>query len=132
VKTHRIGNQVFGVHETSDKGGIWLAHFIWGKKDFRIYLSRKATAPGTVGPALLRSPADGDLVASKLQHLYNFDWYDFVKVADHGLASEKVLFRMDKVARYVELPKDFYDIAVEIACREFSMERQDRKRQLAG
>jgi len=55
-----------------------------------------------------------------------------VKVADHGLASEKVLFRKDKAQRYVELPMDFYDIAVEIACRTFSLERTDRKARLAG
>jgi hypothetical protein len=132
VKTHTIGNQVFAVFDTSDKGGIWMAQFIWGKKDFRIYLSRRSTASNTIGHALLKAGGGEELVVSRLQYLYNFDWYDFVKVADHGLASEKVLFRKDRDSRYVELPKDFYDIATEITCQEFGLERSDRKTQRAS
>ena len=132
MKTHTIGNQVFAVFETSDKGGIWMAQFIWGKKDFRLYMSRRTTASNTIGHALVKTGSGEELVVSRLQYLYNFEWYDFVKVADHGLASEKVLFHKNRDSRYVELPKDFYDIALEIACREFGLERTDRQARQAS
>lgn len=132
MKTHTIGNQVFAVFDTSDKGGIWMVQFIWGKKDFRIYLSRRNTASKTIGHAQMRTAGGEELVVSRLQYLYNFEWYDFEKVADHGLASEKVLFRRERDSRYVELPKDFYDIAVGITSREFGLERTDKKSRLAS
>jgi hypothetical protein len=130
MKTHAFHNQTFAIFETSDKGGVWMAHFIWGKKDFRIYLGR--TGSQSVGPARLSSKAKEELVVTRLQYLYNFDWYEFVRVADHGLASEKVLFRKEAATRYVELPKEFYDIAVAIGCKEFGLTRLDTKRALAG
>ena len=130
MKTHTIGNQTFAIFETSDKGGVWMIQFIWGKKDFRIYLGRGGSA--SVGPARLATAAKEEAVVTRLQYLNNFEWSEFVRVADHGLASEKVQFRKDNAIRYVELPKDFYDIAVELACREFGMTRKDRKRALAG
>jgi hypothetical protein len=129
VKTHSFGNQTFAIFDTSDKGGARMAQFIWGKKDFRVYLSRAGA--GFVGPARLKG-SSGEMVVTHLQYLCNFEWHEFVRVADHGLASEIVLFRREGASRYVELPKDFYDIAVEIACLEFGLERQDRKHQLAG
>src|SRR5690242_6075779 len=107
-----------------------MAQFIWGKKDFRVYLSRKSTAAAAIGDALLTTSAGEELVVGRLQYLYNFEWFDFVKVGDDGLASEKVLFRKEQNSRYVELPKDFYDIAVELSCRLFSLERKDRKARL--
>ncbi len=132
MKTHTIGNQVFAVFDRSDKGGIWMVQFIWGKKDFRIYLSRRNTTSHTIGHAVLKSGGGEDLVVGRLQYLYNFDWYDFDKVADHGLASEKLLFRKERDSRYVELPKDFYDIAVAITCLEFGLDRTDKKSRLAS
>ena len=132
MKTYTIGNQVFAIFDSSDKGGIWSLQFIWGKKDFRVNLSRRATAPATVGHAVMASSAGEEVVMSRFQYLYNFEWFDFVEVADHGLASEKIRFRREKITRYVELPKDFYDIAVELACTVFSLKRTDRKTKLAG
>jgi hypothetical protein len=132
VKTYTIGNQVFAIFDSSEKGGVWMAQFIWGKKDFRIYLSRRSTAASPVGSAVLATNAGEELVVGRLQYLYNFEWFDFVRVADHGLANEKVVFRKDKTSRYVELPKDFYDIATELACRVFGLQRTDRKARLAG
>jgi len=132
VKTYTIGNQVFAIFESSEKGGVWMVQFIWGKKDFRIYLGRRTTAAGSVGSGTLATSAKEELVVSRLQYLYNFEWYDFAKVADHGLASEKVLFKKDRNSRYVELPKDFYDIATELACLVFGLERTDRRSRLAG
>jgi hypothetical protein len=130
VKTHTFGNQTFAIFETADKGGVWMVQFIWGKKDFRIYLGREGSV--SVGPAKLKSKAKEEIVVTRLQYLYNFEWHEFVRVADHGLASEKVLFKREATHRYVELPKDFYDIAVEICCLEFGLTRQDRKHALAG
>jgi hypothetical protein len=130
VKTHTIGNQTFAIFETSDKGGVWMIQFIWGKKDFRIYLGRAGSV--SVGPARLKTATKEEVVVTRLQYLYDFEWHEYVRVADHGLASEKIQFRKNSTVRYVELPKDFYDIAVEMACLEFGMTRQDRKRALAG
>lgn len=130
MKTHVFGNQTFAIFDTSEKDGVWMVQFIWGKKDFRIYLGRASAA--ALGPARLASKARDELAVARLQYLYNFEWYDFVDVADHGLASEKVLFKRDAQRRYVELPKEFYDIAVAIACKEFSLTRKDTKRLMAG
>jgi hypothetical protein len=132
VKTHTLGTEVFAVFDRADKGGIWMLQFIWGKKDFRIYLSRRGSAPAALGAAVLHSAAAGEVEVGRLQYLYNFEWWDFVKVADHGLAREKVQFRRERQRRYVDLPKDFYDIAVDLACREFGLERKDREVKLAG
>lgn len=129
MKTQTFGNQSFAIFDTSDKGGVWMVQFIWGKKDFRIYLGRAGSV--SVGPARLKSRNE-EIVVTRLQYLYNFDWHEYVGVGDHGLASEKVQFRSDGARRYVELPKDFYDIAVEIACREFGLQRLDRTRKLAS
>lgn len=130
MKTHTFGNQTFAIFDTSDKGGVWMVQFIWGKKDFRIYLGRAGSV--STGPARLGSKSSGEVVVTRLQYLYNFEWHEYVRVGDHGLASEKVQFKKDGASRYVELPKDFYDIAVEIACLEFGLQRKDRKHQLAG
>jgi hypothetical protein len=130
VKTHTLGTQTFAIFDKSDKGGVWSIQFIWGKKDFRIYLGRAGSV--SVGPARLKTGSGEEAVVTRLQYLYNFEWHEFAGVADHGLASEKVRFGRDKVSRYVELPKNFYDIAVEICCREFGLTRQDRQRALAG
>lgn len=132
MKTYTIGNQVFAIFDSSEKGGVWMVQFIWGKKDFRIYLSRRSTAASSVGHAALKSAAGEELVVGRLQYLYEFEWYDYVKVVEHGLANEKILFRKERASRYVELPRNFYDIAVEITCRVFGLERQDRKLPLAG
>jgi hypothetical protein len=130
VKTYAIGNQTFAIFESSEKGGVWMIQFIWGKKDFRIYLGRAGST--AVGPAQLATAAGESAVVTRLQYLNEFEWYEYVRVGDHGLASEKVQFRRNTTLRYVELPKDFYDIAVELACREFGIKRKDRKHALAG
>ena len=130
VKTHTIGTQTFAIFDRWEKGGVWMIQFIWGKKDFRIYLGRAGSV--SVGPARLATASGAEAVVTRLQYLYDFEWHEFVRVADHGLASEKVQFRFNHAAHYVELPKDFYDIGVEICCREFGLTRLDRKHALAG
>lgn len=132
MKTHTFGTQVFAVFDSSDKGGTRMVHFLWGKKDFRITVGRRTASGAAVGHAELETESGTELAVAKLQYLLEFEWLDFVAVADHGLASEKVRFQKDKKQRIVELPKDFYDIAVEIACRELDLKRTDRKRKLAG
>ncbi len=123
MKTHTFGNQTFAVFQKTEQGPTRTVQFIWGKKDFRIHVGPAGAV--ALGHARLQGPA-GDLVVTGLQYLYNFEWYDFVQVADHGLALEKLMFRRaDRGARYVELPKDLVDIAVEIACREFGLKRTD-------
>jgi hypothetical protein len=125
MKTHTIGNNTFAVFEREEKGGIWMLQFIWGKKDFRIYLGRSADGENAKlqGPVLHSEP-HGDLVVTRLQYLNAYEWYDYHKVAGHGLANEEVCWRKGKTLRYVELPKDFFDTAVELACREFGLRRE--------
>ena len=128
MNTHTIGVNTFAIFEKVEKGGVWMLQFIWGKKDFRVYLGRSADGDNAKlhGP-VLHSEQHGDVVVTRLQYLYAFEWYDYHKVAGHGLANEEVAWRKGKSVRYVELPKDFLDIAVELACREFGMERRDRE-----
>ena len=99
-----------------------MVHFIWGKKDFRLYFGRKPASGSFREPVLYSNV--GEVVVTSLQYQYAFEWYEFDKVAGHGLASEEVLFRKNTLRRYVELPKDFYETALEIACIEFDFNRQ--------
>lgn len=131
MDVHTIGNNTFAVFTKEEKGGVWMLQFFWGKKDFRIYLSRqkggkKSNAHGT----LLRSEKHRDIAVTNLQYLNAFEWYDYQGVAGHGLAYEETRWIKAGKRRYVELPKDFFDLSVELACRVFQLEIQDKK--LAG
>jgi hypothetical protein len=125
MQVHTIGNQSYAIFSKVEKGGVWMLQFIWGKKDFRIYLGRSADGENAKlhGP-VLHSEAHGDAVVTRLQYLNAFEWYDYHKVAGHGLANEEVCWQLGKAVRYVELPKDYFEIAVELACREFGMARR--------
>ena len=128
MKTHTHGNNTFAIFNAEEKGGVWLLQFIWGKKDFRLYLGRSADGENAKlqGPAL-HSETHGDLVVSRLQYLNAFEWYDYHKVSGHGLANEEVCWRKGKTLRTVELPRDFLDIALALACREFGLRRAEPK-----
>ena len=125
MTTHTLGVDTFAIFEKEEKGGVWMLHFIWGKKDFKIYLGKKTGGanPDYHGPELL-SVNKEEVIVSNLQYLNSFEWYDFQKVAGHGLAYEEVCWMLGGKKRYVELPKGFHDIAVELACREFGLSRQ--------
>ena len=124
MKTHKLGIESFHVFEAAREGERWMVQFIWGKKDFRVYLDKADSAASSSGhPPVLKIPDDGEMVVSKLQYLNNFEWYDYEKVSGHGLAFEEVRWCKGKTRRYLELPKDFFNIAVEIACREFDLQR---------
>ena len=125
MATHTIGVNTFAIFEKEEKGGVWILHFIWGKKDFKIYLGRKNDGSMTDyhGPVLLSGDKE-EVIVSKLQYLNTFEWYDFQGVAGHGLANEEVCWTLGDKKRYVELPKGFHDVAVELACREFGLSRQ--------
>jgi len=124
MPTHTLGNQTFAIFAKEEKGGVWALQFIWGKKDFRLFLGRAASAEGASshGP-VLRSEDGGDVVPTGLQYLNAFEWFDYHGVAGHGLSLEEVCWKKGKVRRYVELPKNFFDIAVELACKELGLER---------
>ncbi len=129
MTTHTIGNNNFSIFAKEEKGGVWMLQFLWGKKDFRIFLGRKSDGSEShfKAPAL-HSEEHGALVVTRLQYLNAFEWYDFLRVAGHGLAAEEVGWRHGNKTRYVELPKDFVDIAVELACREFGLKRADQQK----
>ena len=125
VKTHNIGNNTFAIFEKSDKTSLLMLHFIWGKKDFRLFLERKSATAGQGGrQALLHSRSSGEYVLSRLQYLFEYEWYDYDKVSGHGLAMEEVRWTHGKMVRYLELPQHFYEVAVELASREFGLKRK--------
>ncbi|HKI97238.1 MAG TPA: hypothetical protein VKB51_02070 [bacterium] len=126
MSTHTIGVNTFAIFSKEERGGVWTLQFIWGKKDFRIYLGRSVDGENAkVQGPVLESEEHGRLVVTRLQYLNAFEWYDYQKVSGHGLANEEVCWRAGKSVRYVELPKDFFEIAVELACREFGLKRVD-------
>ena len=124
MNTHSLGNDTFAIFSKEAKGGVWVLQFIWGKKDFRLYLGRSADGENAqlTGPAL-QAEDGSQVVVTRLRYLYAFEWYDYHKVAGHGLAREEVCWRKGKTVRYVELPRDFFETAVELACREFGLRR---------
>ena len=125
MNTHTIGTDTFGIFEKSDKGSLLILHFLWGKKDFRIFLERKAAAAKNKGElAILRGKTGGEYALTQLQYLYDFEWYDYDEVSGHGLAHDEVRWTHGGAVRYVELPLRFYDVAAELACREFRMSRK--------
>ena len=125
MDVHTIDNNTFAVFAKEEKGGVWMLQYFWGKKDFRIYLSRqkggkKSNKPGP----LLHSEKHGDVGVTNLQYLNAFEWHDYQGVAGHGLANEETCWVKAGKRRYVELPKDFYNLSVELACRVFELENQ--------
>jgi hypothetical protein len=125
VKAHRFDNENYFVFETRQERDQWMVQFIWGKKDFRIHLR-----PGAAGASddhrfpAVQSPSGEPIQVVALQYLNNYEWYDFDAVTGHGLSHEEVRWSRGKAKRYVELPKDFLETAVAIACREFGLERK--------
>jgi hypothetical protein len=125
LRSHPFGNENFLVFEARQEPGQWMVQFIWGKKDFRIYLQPgPAPAPGGHGLPVVLSPSGEPVTVTALQYLNNYEWYDFDAATGHGLSHDEVRWTRGKAKRYVELPKDFLDIAVAIACREFRLERK--------
>lgn len=127
MKTHRFENETFFVFETRQDRDQWLVQFIWGKKDFRIHLRPGAAtgaSSGAHGLPVVLSPAGEPIQVVALQYLNNYEWYNFDGISGHGLSHEEVRWKHGKARRYVELPKDFLETAVAIACREFGLERK--------
>jgi hypothetical protein len=125
VKTHTIGTDSYAIFDKSDKGSLLMLHFIWGKKDFRIFLERKNASSGKgAHQAVLHSKSSGEYLLSRLQYLYEFEWCDYDRVSGHGLSREEVRWQQGSAAHYVELPQHFYEVAVELACREFGLKRK--------
>ena len=124
MKTYSIDNHTYAIHATSEQGGVWMVHFLWGKKDFRIFLERAGSSSAEAAlPGTLHSEATGNLSVSRFQYLYNFEWYEYDRVSGHGLALEEVRWMRGKTRRYVELPQGFLDAAIELARREFGLAR---------
>lgn len=125
MNSHTIGNDTYGIFERSDKGSLLMLHFLWGKKDFRIFLERKGASSGKgAHPPLFRSKSNGEYVLSRLQYLYQYEWYDYDRVDGHGRALEEVRWKHANGVRYVELPLHFFEVAAELAAREFALKRK--------
>ncbi len=121
MKTHTIGTDTFAIFEKSEKGGLLTLQFIWGKKDFRMFLERRTSSAAVKGhQAVLRSKS-GEYLLSRMEYLYEFEWYQFDKVSDHGLAHDEVRWTKNRAVRYVELPQHFYEVATQLACLEFGL-----------
>lgn len=128
--THRIGINNFHIWDKQVKGGVWMLYYIWGKKDFRLYLGRRSDYQHEQPPGPVLVADDGtELVVTRLQYLNNFEWYDYQGVVGHGLSYEETRWRLGKRVRYVELPKDFFDTAVELGCREFGLQEKKEARE---
>ena len=124
MDTHSIGTDTFAIFGKSEKGGLLTLQFIWGKKDFRVFLERKHPNALVKGnQAVLRSKK-GEYILTRLQYLYEFEWYDFDKVSGHGLAHDEVRWKKDGTVRYVELPQHFYEIVARLASLEFGLTRK--------
>ena len=127
MKSHTIGRETFPVFSSEETGGVWQVQFIWGKKDFRIYISRQSASEGGKSGPVLRTEDGGSLTVTRLEYLNAFEWYTYQGVAGHGLDKEETTWALGAKKRYVELPKGFFDIAVEVACREFGLTRMDKQ-----
>lgn len=123
--THHIDTNTFAIFDKRREGEERLLQFIWGKKDFRAYLAPKGRAQALPHTPVLYSEASGELVLTRLQYLNAYEWYDYDRVAGHGLALEEIRWRRGNTRRYLELPRNFLDIAVELCCREFDLERRE-------
>ena len=123
MKSHRFDIENFFVFETRQEGDTWMVQFIWGKKDFRIHLRTSGTG-GFPALAAVQAPDGRALQVNALQYLNNYEWYDFDGVRGHGLHHDEVRWKRAKLKRYVELPKEFLNTAVSIACKEFGLERK--------
>ena len=124
---HKIHNETYLVFEKSEKGRVYTLHFLWGKKDFRIYLGGQGEAPGDHNISLATKEGS-ELAVLRLEYLNNYEWLVYDGVGGHGLAHEEVRWRQGGQKRYVELPKDFLDVAVQLACLEFDLERQSARK----
>ena len=127
MKTHTIENNTYAIFQKEEKSGVWMLHFIWGKKDFRLYLDAKSGGGHALHGAETLHTAEGkDVFATRLQYLNAFEWYDYKKVAGHGLSREEVCWMREKTRRYVELPQNFLGVAMELACLEFGLSPKPR------
>ncbi len=124
MKTHTFGVETFAIFEKQSNVNSAMLQFIWGKKDFRIYLnpSQNISIPMARTPKL-QNPKGDAWVVQNIRFLNQFEWYHYIKVAGHGLSNEEVLWRKGKLRRYVDLPKGFLNIAVELACRELGFHK---------
>ena len=127
MKTKAIGTDTYSIFEKSEKGNLLMLHFLWGKKDFRIFLEPAKTASGDKKThTVLLKEGSSEIVLTRLQYLYQYEWYEYQKVSGHGLAHDEIQWIKGSALRYLELPQHFYEVAVELACREFKLIRKKK------
>ena len=124
---YTLGNETFAIFQKTEKGRVWMLHFLWGKKDFRIFLGDKNETQGVHGVELSRDD-NTTLVVSRLEYLNAFEWFQYDAVTGHGIAKEEIRWKRERQKRYLELPKGFFESAVELACREFKLKRADQRK----
>lgn len=120
MKTYTVGTDTFAVFEKQKNNTLLMLHFIWGKKDFRLFC--ELAKEGSVSPLALER--EGKFYNPiRFEYLYEYEWYVFDKVTGHGLAHDEVRFTQGSKIRYVELPKDLYDISLELISMELGLTR---------
>ena len=118
--TRRLQN--YAIFKAETMGGVWMLHFIWGKKDFRLYLQEAQPSLPLLFGRQLTTVDHKVLQMTRFQYLYNFTWWEYQGVKGHGLALEEVRWiNAERQNRYLEVPKDFLECAMEMACHEFNL-----------
>ena len=124
VNTYTLGTDTYAIFDRQDKGNLLMLHFLWGKKDFRVFLERKGAAEMKLPEIEMTSAQSGEFVVTRLQYLFEYEWYDYAGLGGHGLAHDEVRWKHDGKTRYLELPLHFLDRAVELVAMEFSLSRK--------
>lgn len=121
MKTHTIERESYHIFKKSEAEKMMGLYFIWGKKDFRMYLE-----PWTEGREenFRVKTEEGTMYSvSCLEYLYNYEWYAHSGLSGHGLGREENVFQHKDNYRHLETPLHFKQVALELVCREFGLEK---------
>ncbi|MDH5752008.1 MAG: hypothetical protein OEZ59_06280 [Deltaproteobacteria bacterium] len=127
MKIHTIGINNYSIIGKQEKGRVWMLQFAWGKKDFRVYLGAQGEGPDIAG-MILEDKSGQQMTVTRLEYLYNYEWFNYGGTAGHGIASEEVRWTREEQRRYLELPKDFLFIAAQLSCLEFGLKILERRK----
>ena len=124
MKTHTLETDSYAIFDRQDKGNLLMLHFLWGKKDFRVFLEREGSSVAKVPRVILESQESGEYLVTRLQYMFEYEWYDYAGLGGHGLAHDEVRWQLERRTRYLELPQHFFERSVDLVCIEFSLRRK--------